>query len=107
MDDVPDLPEPEASDAPESTGDTPAGDPPKAKFFRKKFNAVRLPADSAARQGQVATLAFLKLGREGATAFLNTFDEVLGGRPLDLAVASDDGLRAVEKAIAERAGSGG
>lgn len=83
------------------------GDAPKAKFFRKKFTAVRLPADSAARQGQVATMAFLKLGREEATAFLNTYDEALGGRPLDLAVASAEGLRAVEEAIAARAGSKG
>ena len=103
MSDTPDLPAPETSE----TAETPEGDPPKAKFFRKKFNAVRLPAESAARQGQVATLAFLKLGREGATAFLNTFDEALGGRPLDLAVASDEGLRAVEQAIAKRAESGG
>lgn len=103
MDDTPDLPEPETSE----TAESPDGDPPKAKFFRKKFNAVRLPAESAARQGQVATMAFLKLGREGATEFLNTFDETLGGRPLDLAVASDDGLRAVEQAIAKRAESGG
>ncbi len=99
------TPEPETEATPET--DTANGDPPKAKFFRKKFNAVRLPAESAARQGQVATMAFLKLGREGATAFLNTFDETLGGRPLDLAVASDDGLRAVEQAIAKRAESGG
>lgn len=80
---------------------------PKAKSFRKKFTTVRLPADSIARQGQVATLAFLKLGREDATAFLNTFDEALGARPLDLAVASAEGLRAVEEAIAARAGSKG
>jgi hypothetical protein len=94
---------------PESVPETEAanGDPPKAKFFRKKFTTVRLPADSAARQGKVATLAFLKLGREAATEFLNTFDEALGGRPLDLAVASDEGLRAVEAAIAARAGAGG
>ncbi|WP_213981849.1 antitoxin Xre/MbcA/ParS toxin-binding domain-containing protein [Sphingomonas sp. dw_22] len=91
----------------ETTEGSTEGDPPKAKFFRKKFTTARLPADSAVRQGQVATLAFLKLGREEATAFLNTFDEALGGRPLDLAVASADGLRAVEAAIAARAGSKG
>jgi len=80
---------------------------PKAKPFRKKFSAARLPDDIAVRQGRVATTAFLKLGREGATAFLNTFDEALGARPLDLAMASDDGLRAVEQAIAKHAESGG
>ena len=84
-----------------------ADDPPKTKSFRKKFTAARLPEDIAVRQGRVATMAFLKLGREGATAFLNTFDETLGARPLDLAMASDDGLRAVEQAIAKHAESGG
>jgi hypothetical protein len=96
-------------ETPEAAVAAPEGDAPKAKFFRKKFNAVRLPADSAVRQGRVATLAFEKLGREAATTFLNTHDEALGGRPLDLAVASAEGLRVVEEAIAARAaaGSGG
>ena len=94
-------------ETPETPVETTNGEQPKAKFFRKKFTAVRLPADSAARQGRVATFAFEKLGREGATEFLNTFDEALGGRPLDLAVASADGLRAVEEAITARAGSKG
>lgn len=96
-----------ADEIPEPVVETANGEPPKAKFFRKKFTTVRLPADSAVRQGRVATLAFEKLGRDAATEFLNTFDEALGARPLDLAVASDDGLRAVEQAIAKRAGSGG
>ncbi|MET0307495.1 MAG: hypothetical protein ABW023_02210 [Sphingomonas sp.] len=96
-----------SDETPEPVAEAASGEPTKAKFFRKKFTTVRLPADSAARQGRVATLAFEKLGREAATAFLNSFDEALGGRPLDLAVASADGLRAVEEAIAARAGSKG
>jgi hypothetical protein len=100
-----------ADEAPEPAAETEVeaenGDQPKAKFFRKKFTTARLPADSAERQGKIATLAFLKLGRDAATEFLNTFDEALGGRPLDLAVASPEGLRAVEEAIAARAGSKG
>jgi hypothetical protein len=53
----------------------------------------------------VTQLAWEKLGGlAGAAAFLNHHDEALGGRPLDLAVASAEGLKAVEQAIAERAG---
>jgi hypothetical protein len=70
--------------------------------FRKRFTAVRLDPESAARQGRVARLAFEALGRDAATLFLNGFDEVLGGRPLDLAVASAEGLAAVEASIAAR-----
>ena len=40
-------------------------------------------------------------------AFLNTHDEALGGRPLDLAVASAEGLVAVEQAMAARAAERG
>ena len=91
--------------------DTPATDPQKSpasdapartQGFRKRFTAVRLDPGSAERQGRVARLAFEALGREAATEFLNGFDDALGGRPLDLAVASPDGLAAVEQVIAAR-----
>jgi len=73
-----------------------------AKPFRKQFNTVRLDPQSAERQGRAARLAFEALGREAATSFLNGHDAALGGRPLDLAVASAEGLAAVEQAIAAR-----
>ena len=72
--------------------------------FRKKFSSARMPADSAERQGRVTTLAWRLLGgRDEAMAFLNNHDEMLGGRPLDLAVASVEGCEAVERAIAAKA----
>jgi uncharacterized protein (DUF2384 family) len=78
----------------------------RATPFRKKFSSVRMPADSAERQGRVTTLAWRLLGgREEAMAFLNNHDEGLGGRPLDLAVASVEGCEAVERAIAAKAGA--
>ncbi|KTF70337.1 hypothetical protein ACNFJ7_10885 [Sphingomonas sp. HT-1] len=74
--------------------------------FRRKFTAVRLAPESAERQSRVALLAWNVLGGEQAMAFLNAHDEALGGRPLDLAVASADGCAAVERAIAARAPAG-
>jgi uncharacterized protein (DUF2384 family) len=76
----------------------------KTTPFRKKFSSARMPADSAERQGRVTTLAWRLLGgRDEAMAFLNNHDEVLGGRPLDLAVASVEGCEVVERAIAAKA----
>ncbi|MCD2325336.1 DUF2384 domain-containing protein [Sphingomonas sp. IC-56] len=77
---------------------------PARKPFRKRFTENRLSPESAERQGRITMLAWEKLGgTDAAREFLNSFDETLGGRPLDLAVASTEGLRAVENAIAERA----
>ncbi len=79
----------------------------RTKPFRKKFTTVRLDPASAARQSRIALFAWDKLGgKDGASAFLNSHDDALGGRPLDLAVASDAGLAAVEQAITARAASG-
>ncbi|WP_375402600.1 antitoxin Xre/MbcA/ParS toxin-binding domain-containing protein [uncultured Sphingomonas sp.] len=91
-------------DTTEVDGATPAAKKPEFKRFRSKFNAVKLSPDQASRQGQVARVAWAALGdREAVMAFLNTHDDALGARPLDLAVASAEGLVAVEQAIAARA----
>ena len=84
----------------------PDGAPAERKTtpFRKKFSSARMPADSAERQGRVTTLAWRLLGgRDEAMAFLNSHNEALGGRPLNLAVASIEGCEAVERAIAAEA----
>jgi len=65
----------------------------------RKTNAQRLPPADARRQGEITQLAFLLLGREAAIAFLNTAHAGLGGRPLDLAIASDEGRNSVEAEI--------
>ncbi|MFD1033075.1 antitoxin Xre/MbcA/ParS toxin-binding domain-containing protein [Sphingomonas hankookensis] len=76
---------------------------PGAMKFRRKYTTVRLTPEQASRQGQVATSAFRRFGeRDAAVAFLNAHDEALGGRPLDLAIASAEGLAQVEAAMAER-----
>lgn len=107
----------EATETPdEAPGETPAEAAPEAtpeaesrpqrKPFRNKFSQTRISPESAERQGRVTMLAWRLLGgRDEAIAFLNNHDEALGGRPLDLAVASVEGCAAVEQAITARAGA--
>lgn len=69
--------------------------------FRKRFDGPRLSPEEAERQGRVTRLAFEALRDSGkVVTFLNTDDSTLGGRPIDLAVASAEGLASVERAIA-------
>lgn len=69
--------------------------------FRNKYDSPRLSAEEAARQGRATSLAFAAFGSAQATMnFLNGHDETLDGRPIDLAVASPDGLARVEQRIA-------
>lgn len=74
--------------------------PQKRPFFKSRHGAPKLSQDRALRQGQVTHLAFSLLGgRDPAVAFLNTFSQSLGGRPLDVAMANDEGLTSVMSAI--------
>jgi uncharacterized protein (DUF2384 family) len=68
--------------------------------FRKA--SAKLPQDEGARQGRVVRSAQIALGTtEAVRAFLNSHHDGLGGRPLDIATASDAGLAAVEAAMAQ------
>ena len=73
--------------------------------FRKSTSHLpRMSKDSAKRQGNITQLAFALLGgRDEAIAFLNAVNAELGGRPIDLAVASDQGFAAVERSIRRQA----
>lgn len=69
-------------------------------FFRKARSIPRLAPDAQARQGRIVRAAQAALGTTDAVReFLNGDNPGLGGRPLDLAVASEAGLRRVETAI--------
>jgi uncharacterized protein (DUF2384 family) len=60
----------------------------------------KLAPDAAKRQGQVASFAFLTLGgRDAAMAFLNSPNDELGGRPIDVAVATSEGAEKVLRAL--------
>lgn len=71
----------------------------RTKAFRKKFDTPKLLPEALRRQGRITTHAFLALGREGALAFLNDHHAGCGGRPLEIATGSDEGMVGVEKAI--------
>lgn len=76
--------------------------------FRRPQIGPKLTQDQSRRQSAVATLAWQMLdGSEEIAAFLNTEDASLGGRPLDLAIASEDGFARVETAMRERAAAYG
>jgi len=70
--------------------------------FRKRGKrGPILSPDEARRQGLAVRAAQAALGSvEAVRDFLNTPHKALEGRPIDLAVASEDGLIAVEAAIA-------
>lgn len=69
--------------------------------FKKRFDAPRLSREEAERQGRAARLAHEAFGQPGAViTFLNTHNEMLGARPIDVAVGSAAGMLAVEQAIA-------
>lgn len=75
-------------------------------FRSRAAQTPRLPEESARRQGRITKIAFLLLGgRDGAIAFLNTRHDDLGGRPIDLAIASDEGFALVEQVIEQTANS--
>ena len=69
--------------------------PVKMRRFRAPFGQPRLSAEAATRQGTAVRLALGALPAADVTSFLNTEHSELGGRPIDLAVASDEGLAAV------------
>ncbi|WP_218036724.1 hypothetical protein [Sphingobium sp. EM0848] len=73
-----------------------------ARQSGRHFNGPRLSPEQAARQGRISQLAIARLGAQDAIAFLNGNDEKLGGRPLDLAIESFEGLRTVEQRLEER-----
>jgi hypothetical protein len=62
-----------------------------------------MPADEAARQGDIASLAFRILGKDAAIVFLNTEHAALGGRPIALATQSKAGEAIVRAELARLA----
>ena len=58
-----------------------------------------LGAAAAKRQSEVTRLAMLLMGHEAAIRFMNSHHATLGGRPIDLAIASEEGRVLVEGAL--------
>ena len=77
---------------------------PARKTFVSRSARVPMPAEAASRQGRAAAIAWEAFeDRDAAVAYLNTRDDALGGRPIDIAIASAAGLTAVEASIVTRA----
>lgn len=74
--------------------------------FRKRGRkGPILSPEEGQRQGRIVRSAQAALGSvEAVRTFLNTHHNALAGRPLDLAVASEAGLAAVEAVIADESG---
>lgn len=87
-------------------GSEAVADKPRRSGFQPRRTMKRMEPAAAERQGRITLHAWKCLGGDHAIAFLNGHDEGLGGRPLDLAVASQSGLEAVERAIDARAAGG-
>lgn len=82
------------------TASDPSKQSGKPRFaFRPARNTPRLSKQEVEREGRIVRLAFEKLGSDRARAFLNTPHEILGGRPLILATASQSGAEAVEQIV--------
>ncbi|HEX7874029.1 MAG TPA: antitoxin Xre/MbcA/ParS toxin-binding domain-containing protein [Sphingobium sp.] len=90
--------------AAEKAADAPPGEKKERKDrrFASSAKGNRLSPEQAQRQSHVVRTAFLALDQARAIAFLNDHDEALGGRPLDLALESAEGLAAVERALKAR-----
>jgi hypothetical protein len=74
----------------------------RTQTFRKYEPVVRFTLDQSRRQNDLLRLAWQKFtSKEAVIGFLNTYDDVLGGEPLSLALSSDDGLKSVECALRE------
>ena len=72
--------------------------------FRKRRTGPVLSREEGVRQGAAVRSAQAALHSiEAVRAFLNTHHAGLSGRPIDLAVASQAGLLAVQEAVAAQA----
>jgi hypothetical protein len=84
------------------TAEVPAEAPERRTVkFRKRFTGPRPLPGVLERQSEAARLAWSKVGADAAPLFLNTHHDGLGGRPVDVAGESDEGLVAVRAAIAQ------
>jgi uncharacterized protein (DUF2384 family) len=73
------------------------------RFFRSRREQPRLTPEQIARQGRVVSFALQSFTAPAAAMDYLNSDQAGLGRPLDLAIASAEGLAAVEQALALRA----
>ena len=77
---------------------------PQTRNFRRSGPIVRFTPDQSRRQNELMRGAWESLKtKEAVIAFLNTHNDALGGEPLTLALASEEGLRFAERALGTQA----
>jgi hypothetical protein len=82
----------------------PAPRTPQTRTFRRSGPAVRFTPDQSRRQNELIRDAWESLKtKEAVIAFLNTHNEALGGQPLGMALASEEGFRVAERALRTQA----
>lgn len=75
--------------------------PQQTRKFRKYEPAVRFTPDQSRRQNVLLRGAWDSFkSKDAVIAFLNTYNADLGGEPLAIALASDDGLQSAEQLLA-------
>lgn len=83
----------------------PPGQRPQRPYFRLHKVPTTLSNDALDRQTKAARLAIEAFGLADGIAFLNKHDDALEGRPIDLALASAEGLAKVEASLKAGAGN--
>jgi hypothetical protein len=72
----------------------------QTRTFRKHQPVVRFTPQQIGRQNELMRSAWQNLAtKEAVIAFLNTHSDELGGEPLSLAIASEQGLRSAEEML--------
>lgn len=75
---------------------------PQTRSFRKWQPSLMLTPEQVKRQSAVLRSASQALlSRDRTVAFLNSYNQHLDGVPLQLALASDEGLLGVERRLVE------
>lgn len=70
------------------------------RTFRKYAPIVRFTPEQGRRQNDLLRSAWQSLkSRSAVIAFLNTHNDDLGGEPLSVAIASEEGLRSAERML--------
>lgn len=85
----------------------PAARTPQTQTFRRSGPVVRFTRDQSRRQNELLRDAWDSLKtKEAVIAFLNSHNDALGGEPLSLALASEEGLRVAERALKTQVAQG-
>lgn len=89
-----------------ATPSEPAPETRQTRTFRKSQPTVRFSPQQVSRQNDLIRCAWQNLAtKEAVIAFLNTHSQELGGEPLSLAIASEQGLREAEQMLCRMSAS--